>query len=213
MYVPPYHAMPDCREAQALIEAYPLGSWVASTAEGLAANHIPFLLDRSRGPSGTLLGHVSRGNRVWRQLAQPVPSVVMFLGPQSYITPGWYPGKQEDGKVVPTWNYAAVHAHGMARAIDDREWLHGMLARLTEAHEAERAQPWKISDAPADFIEKMLGAVVGIEIAVDRLVGKLKVSQDEALQDRRGTVAGLAAEGGDAAARMASLVRQAIGRD
>lgn len=213
MYVPPYHAMSGCREAQALIEAYPLGAWAALTTDGLVANHIPFLLDRSRGPFGTLLGHVSRANHVWRQLAQPAPSVVMFLGPQAYVTPEWYPSKRQDGKVVPTWNYAAVHAHGAARAVDDREWLRGMLARLTEAHEAGRVLPWKVSDAPADFIEKMLGAVVGIEITVDRLVGKLKASQDEALQDRLGTAAGLAAKGCDEAARMASLVRQAIERD
>lgn len=210
MYVPHYHAMPDIHEAQALMEAHPLGAWVAPGDDGLVANHIPFLLDRSRGRFGTLLGHVSRANRVWQQLPDAAQSVVMFQGPQSYITPGWYPGKRADGKVVPTWNYCVAHAHGVARAIDDREWVYGMLVRLTAFHESSRALPWHVTDAPADFIDKLARAVVGIEITIDRLVGKRKLSQDEALQDRLGTVAGLAAEGTENAAGMAALVRQAI---
>lgn len=212
MYVPKYHAMAGCHEAHALIEAHPLGAWVTLTDDGLVANHIPFVLDRSRGQFGTLLGHVSRANHVWRQLSEAAQSVVMFQGPQAYITPGWYPSKLEDGKVVPTWNYSAAHVYGVARAIDDRDWLYEMLVRLTAVNESSRASPWKVTDAPADYIEKMARAVVGIEIPIDRLVGKLKVSQDEAMQDRLGTVSGLMAEGTETAAGMASLVRQAIER-
>lgn len=209
MYVSKHHALPEPGEAQALIEAHPLGAWVVPGSEGLVANHVPFLLDRSRGPFGTLMGHVSRANPVWKLLPASRHSVVMFQGPQTYITPGWYPGKQAHGKVVPTWNYAVAHAHGVARAIDDEHWLRGMLTRLTAAHESSKQLPWKMTDAPADFIDKLLRAVVGIEIPIDRLVGKLKASQDEALQDRWGTVNGLAAEGTENAAAMALLVERA----
>jgi transcriptional regulator len=204
--------MPDIDEAHALIEAHPLGAWVTPSDNGLLANHIPFLLDRSRGQSGTLLGHVSRANPVWKQLLNSAQSVVMFQGPQSYITPAWYPSKLDDGKVVPTWNYCVAHAHGVARAIDDRDWLYEMLVRLTAFSESSRELPWKVTDAPADFIDRLARAVVGIEIPIDRLVGKLKLSQDEALQDRLGTVTGLVTEGTENAARMAALVRQAIDR-
>jgi len=139
-----------------------------------------------------------------------MPSIVMFQGPQAYITPSWYPSKHEEGKVVPTWNYCVVHAHGLAHAIDDREWLHDMLVRLTVTNEASQQQPWAVSDAPQEYIEKMLRAVVGIEIQIDRLESKLKVSQDEAIQDRRGTVVGLAAVGDSNASAMAKLVERAM---
>ena len=210
MYISKHHVLPDLAEARALMEAHPLGAWVAPSSEGLVANHVPFLLDRSRGKFGTLLGHVARANPVWRQLPDSDQSVVMFQGPQSYITPGWYPGKQAHGKVVPTWNYAVAHAHGVARAITDEAWLRELLVRLTAAHESTRQSPWKVTDAPPDFIDKLTRAVVGIEIPIERLVGKLKASQDEDLQDRRGTVAGLAAEGTENAAAMASLVERAM---
>jgi transcriptional regulator len=212
VYVSKHHAQSDFVAAQALIEAYPLGAWVVPSGEGLVANHVPFLLDKSRGRLGTLLGHVSRANPVWTQLLESEHSVVMFQGPQSYITPSWYPSKQEHGKVVPTWNYAVAHAHGVARAISDEAWLREMLVRLTAAHESARQLPWKVTDAPADFIDKLLRAVVGIEIPIEHLVGKLKASQDEALQDRLGAVAGLAAEGTENALAMASVVERAICR-
>ena len=212
VYVPAYYQESDIAVLHALIAAHPLGAWVTQGDGGLVANHIPFLLDRSRGEFGTLVGHVSRANPVWRQLPDSEPSVVMFQGPQSYVTPGWYPSKLEHGKVVPTWNYAVAHAHGVARAVDDRDWLYEMLVRLTAVNESTRPSPWKVTDAPADYVNKLIRAVVGIEIPVDRLVGKVKASQDEALQDRLGTVSGLVAEGSDNASRMASLVNKAIGR-
>ena len=210
MYLPKDHAMANVHESHALIEAYPLGAWVIGGKSGLVANHIPFLLDKSRGEFGMLVGHVSRANSVWEQLNDSAPSVVMFQGPQSYITPGWYPSKAEDGKVVPTWNYNVVHAHGVATAIEDENWLYNMLVRLTAFNEASQVSPWQVTDAPMDFIRKMARAVVGIEIPVDRLEGKRKVSQDETLQDRWGTVTGLAAQGSENASKMAALVRQAI---
>ncbi|ODV09356.1 MAG: transcriptional regulator [Rubrivivax sp. SCN 70-15] len=213
MYVNPKHRCPDVDALAALIASRPLGAWVCPGREGLIANHVPFLLDRSRGRLGTLIGHVSRANPVWRELGPDATSVVMFQGPQAYITPGWYPGHAEHGRVVPTWNYSVAHAHGRARAIEDRDWLLEMLNRLTDEHEAERPQPWRVGDAPTSFIDGMLRAIVGIEIPIDRLEGKLKASQDEAMPDRLGTVRGLRAESADEAGSMADLVMKAIEAD
>jgi transcriptional regulator len=210
MYVNPQHQLADPEAIRSLMASHPLGAWVCQGHQGLIANHVPFLLDRSRGPLGSLIGHVSRANTVWRELDPARPSVVMFQGPQTYITPGWYPGKATHGKVVPTWNYVVAHAHGVARAIEDRDWLLDMLNRLTNVHEAHRAAPWRVGDAPASFIDQFLRAIVGIEIPIDRLEGKLKASQDEEMHDRLGTVRGLQAETSDNARAMAELVMKAL---
>jgi transcriptional regulator len=214
MYVPTLHQLTDREALWSLMQAHPLGAWVCAGPGGLVANHVPFLLDRSRGPHGTLIGHVSRANPVWRDLGSDRPSVVMFRGPQAYITPGWYPGHTSHGRVVPTWNYVVAHAHGVARAVHDRDWLRSLLDRLTSVHEAQHPAPWQMADAPADYIDQLLRAIVGIEIPIDRLEGKLKASQDEALPDRLGTVAGLRAQAGDEqAGRVADLVMRAIRAD
>lgn len=210
MYVSRHHQFDDRDALFTLMEAYPLGAWVCSGEGGLVANHVPFYLDRNKGPFGTLVGHVSLANDVWRLASAGISSVVMFQGPQAYITPGWYPGKAVHGKVVPTWNYAVAHAHGVARAIEDRDWILDMLNRLTSVHEAGRPVPWRVSDAPVDYLDKLLRAIVGIEIPIDRLEGKLKASQDEELQNRVGTVSGLQQLPCDEARAMAALVRQAI---
>lgn len=210
MYVNPLHRLADRDTLFALMSSHPLGAWVCHGRTGLVANHVPFLLDRSRGPHGTLIGHVSRANTVWRELGSAASSVVMFQGPQAYITPGWYPGKAEHGEVVPTWNYVVAHAHGVARAVEDRDWVFDMLRRLTQFHEAPRSAPWSVSDAPALFMDKMMRAIVGIEIPIDRLEGKLKASQDEAMPDRLGTVRGLREQACDTARAMAALVQDAI---
>ena len=191
MYIPPRHSLTDTQALWSLMQAHPLGAWVCQGAGGLLANHLPFLLDRARGPHGTLCGHVSRANPVWRALGEGAPSVVMFQGPQAYISPGWYPGKAAHGRVVPTWNYVVAHGHGVARAVHERAWLTDLLERLTAAQESGRPAPWQVVDAPARYIEQMLGAIVGIEIPIDRLEGKCKASQDEAMPDRLGTVRGL----------------------
>lgn len=210
MYLPQYHQLHDHDTMWSTMDAHPLGAWVCHCDDGLIANHLPFVLDRSRGPHGTLMGHVSRANPVWRTLTPATPSVVMFSGPQSYISPSWYPSKAEHGEVVPTWNYVVAHAHGVAQVMQDRTWMLDMLERLVNAQESQRATPWHVGDAPGAYIDKMLRAIVGIEIPIDRLEGKLKVSQDEAPQDRVGTVQGLLAQPGDAAQSMARLVQQAI---
>lgn len=210
MYIPRYHQQNDRDAISTLIDAYPLGAWAPAGRDGLIANHVPFFLDRTKGQFGTLVGHVSRANTVWQELGDGKPSVVMFQGPQAYITPNWYPGKAEHGKVVPTWNYAVAHAHGVARAVEDREWLLAILNQLTTVHEANQSSPWRVSEAPSDYIDKLLRAIVGIEIPIDRLEGKLKVSQDEDMQDRLGTVAGLQNASGDSTNALAELVQDAI---
>lgn len=211
MHVSKHHALDDREAVFGLMEAHPLGAWVCQTASGLVANHVPFLLDRSRGEFGTLVGHVARANPVWRELGAAAPSVVMFQGPQAYISPGWYPGKVAHGKVVPTWNYTVAHAHGIARAVDDRDWLLDMLSRLTATHEAGQPMPWRMGDAPADYIDRMLRAIVGVELPIERLEGKLKASQDEDLADRLGTVRALRSDPRDEARAVAGLVEKALG--
>ena len=210
MYIRQDHRLDDLDAKFSLIEEHALGAWVIQGVDGLIANHIPFLLDRTRGPHGTLVGHVARANPVWKSLATATPSLVMFQGPQIYITPNWYPGKAEHGKVVPTWDYAVVHAHGVARAIEDRDWMMDMLERLTNAQEASQPAPWRVGDAPADYIDKLLRAIVGIEIPIERLEGKLKASQDEAVRDRIGTVEGLRGLLRPKADAMAELVAEAM---
>lgn len=142
---------------------------------------------------------------MWHTL-NAAPSLVIFQGPQTYITPNWYPSKQLDGKVVPTWNYAVVHAHGTAKIIHDREWLLQTVTDLTNQHESAQASPWKVADAPAEFIDRLLGAIVGIEIPITRIVGKWKVSQDEARADRLGTAEALAKFGDANSLAMSGLV-------
>jgi transcriptional regulator len=213
MYVNPLHRLADREALASLMAHHPLGAWVCHSGEALVANHVPFFLDRRRGPLGTLIGHVSRANTVWRELGAATSSVVMFQGPQAYITPGWYPSKAEHGKVVPTWNYVVAHAHGVARAIENHDWMLNMLNRLTDTHEARRSVPWSVGDAPSLFIDKLMRAIVGIEIPIDRLEGKLKASQDEAMHDRLGTVRGLHKENCDESSAMADLVVKAIEAD
>ena len=213
MYIPPLHQLADRDAIFSLLDAHPLGAWVCQGEDGLVANHVPFWLDRSLGPLGTLVGHVARANTVWRGLEGAAESLVMFQGPQAYVTPGWYPGKAEHGKVVPTWNYAVAHVRGQARAVEDPAWLMAMLNRLTDAHESRRPAPWRVDHAPAAYTDQLMRAIVGIEIPITRLEGKLKASQDEDLQDRQGTVQGLRHDAVHGSGAMAGLVQQALDRE
>ncbi len=169
------------------------------------ANHLPLLIDPEPSPNGTLHGHVARANPLWRQ-ADGQEVLVIFQGPQAYVTPSWYPSKRETGQVVPTWNYAVVHAHGTLVVHDDREWLRALVTRLTDQQEAGLPQPWRVADAPADYLERMLGAIVGIEIPLARLSGKWKVSQNRTAADRAGVAEGLGSQGDAQAQAMADLV-------
>jgi transcriptional regulator len=192
----------------ALVKAHPLGALVRLGANGLDADHIPFEIapPTEDAPFGVLRGHVARANPLWRDAGEQV--MVLFQGPSAYITPELYEEKSVNGKVVPTWNYAVVHAHGPLRVIDERDWVRAMVERLTNRHEQARANPWAVSDAPADYIDAMLKAIVGIEIPLERLEGKWKVSQNRSEQHQARMAAGLAVEPGGAA--LAQLMRERL---
>ena len=206
MYLPVHFQEDRVDVLHALIRNHPLGMLVTMTADGLEANHIPFMVDHGPGPLGTLRGHVARANPVWKDFSREVEAMVVFQGPDSYVTPSWYASKQEHGKVVPTWNYAVVHAYGAIKVVDGAEWMRPFLERLTDRHEAPRAAPWKVGDAPADYLQTTMRAVVGIEIPISKLMGKWKVSQNRSKADREGVAAGLNEMQGEAAKEMGKLV-------
>ena len=206
MYLPAHFEESRPEVLHQALHDHPLGLLVTHGANGLAANPLPFLLDVEADGSRVLRGHVARANPLWREAAGTA-SLVVFQGPQAYVSPAWYPSKAETGKVVPTWNYVMVQARGVLRAVDDAAWLHACVSRITARHEAPRAAPWAVTDAPEDYIATMLRAIVGIEIRVESLVGKWKVSQNRSAADREGVVRGLADAGRDDALAMADLVR------
>jgi transcriptional regulator len=206
MYLPKHFEQNDPAALHALLRAHPFATWVVAAAGDLLVNHVPFLLDAERGAHGTLVGHVARANPVWRAVAAGAASVAIFHGPQAYVSPAWYPSKRAHGKVVPTWNYAVVHAHGTPRIVDDLAAKRAIVERLTDTQEAALPQRWRVDDAPADFVEAMLGAIVGIEIDVERWVGKWKISQNRSADERSGVVDGLRALADPQADAMAALV-------
>ena len=208
MYQPPHHREDRLEVQHALIRGHPLGTLVTMGASGLVANAIPFILDPSRGEFGTLQAHLARANNQWRDFDAKVDALVIFQGVESYITPSWYPTKQEGGKVVPTWNYAIVQASGPLKIIEDRDWLRTQIAALTAMQEGRRAEPWAVSDAPASFVESQLKGIVGIEIPITKIEGKWKVSQNRPEVDRRGVVEGLRGEGDEVSEAMAALVEK-----
>ena len=209
MYLPAPFSETRTEVLHALMRARPLATLVTLAAGGLDATHIPLHLSPQDGPLGTLRGHVARANPLWRECTSGVAALAIFHGPDAYITPGWYPTKAQTGKAVPTWNYVVAHAHGALRAIDDRVWLRAHLAALTAQHEAASTQPWRIEDAPPDYIEKMIGAVVGIEITITRLTGKWKTSQNQVPENQAGVVHGLRERAGADDLAMAALVEEA----
>jgi transcriptional regulator len=208
MYVPSHYKETRVEVMHALVKSHPLGALVRLGANGLDADHIPFeIAPPSAGaPFGVLRAHVARANPLWREAGNQV--MVLFQGPSAYITPELYEEKAVNGKVVPTWNYAVVHAHGPLRVIDECDWVRAMVERLTSRHEQARADPWAVSDAPPDYIDAMLKAIVGIEIPIDRLEGKWKVSQNRSEQHQARMAAGLAQEPGGAA--LAQLMRERL---
>ncbi|MFL6579498.1 MAG: FMN-binding negative transcriptional regulator [Burkholderiales bacterium] len=206
MYLPSHFAETRAEVLRELIAAHPLGTLVTSGEAGLDANHIPFEFDPLPEPLGTLRAHVARANPVWREFSRDTEPLVIFQGPQIYITPSWYATKAETGKVVPTFNYIVVHAYGTMRAIEDQTWLRNFVGKLTERFESTRAKPWAITDAPEDFIASHLRAIVGLEIKLTRLIGKWKTSQNRPQADRNGVVAGLREEDNPVAQAMARAV-------
>lgn len=211
MYIPQQFEETRIEVLHHLMKSHPLAAWVTLADTGLVVNHVPFQIDESDGQFGTLRAHLPRANPVWGQLSSTVEAVAIFQGPESYVSPSWYPSKQVNGKVVPTWNYAVVHAHGQPRLIEDADWLLNHLEALTDEHEASQARPWKVADAPKDFTDRLLAALVGIEIPISRMEGKWKVSQNRLPADRLGVIAGLESRDDDRSRAMAELVRQHAG--
>lgn len=201
MYLPAAFEERRPEVLHALIAAHPLGTLVTHGPEGLDANHLPFELDTAQGSHGTLRAHVARANPVWQQAADTAV-LVIFQAAGGYISPNWYPSKPEHHRHVPTWNYQVVHAHGVLRIHHDERFLRGLVGRLTREHEArsQQSRPWRMGDAPNDYIAGMLQAIVGVEIDITRLVGKFKLGQNREARDRLGAADGLERLGANALA-------------
>ncbi len=193
MYLPTSFRQDDLTALHRQILDCRLATVVSQGPSGLAASHLPLLLEPAEGRFGTLYGHFARANPQWRDLAEGAEALVIFQGPEAYVSPSWYPAKAEHGKVVPTWNYVAVHAQGRAELFEDAERLLQLVSRLSAQHEAGRAQPWAVSDAPRDYIDGMLRAIVGFALPIERLDGKWKLGQNRSAADQAGVRAGLAA--------------------
>ncbi|MBO1114758.1 FMN-binding negative transcriptional regulator [Bordetella petrii] len=195
MYIPEHFAETRPEVLHRIIREHPLGVLVTHGSGGLDANHLPFEIDPAQGPHGLLSAHVARANPVWQSCPAGTPVMVVFRGAEAYISPSWYPSKHEAHRQVPTWNYEVVHAHGILAIRDDERFVRGLVARLTRRHEASEPRPWKMGDAPPDFIDGMLRNIVGIEIAITSLVGKIKLSQNKETRDRLGAADMLDARG------------------
>ncbi len=208
MYIPSHFNEDRVEVLHDLIRSSGLVTLVSMTADGMMASHAPLMLDPHAGPFGTLYGHLAKANPHARAALDSVQSLAIFQGPDGYITPSYYAAKKEHGKVVPTWNYAAIHAYGTLEVFDDPDRLLDVVTRLTGRHETPRAKPWAVSDAPADFVQGMLRGIVGIALPIERLEGKIKMSQNRPAFDIAGVVDGLREDGQDA---LAQAVRQAAG--
>ena len=208
MYLPSHFRQDDPVRMHELMREHPL-AWVVTLqgAQGLAADPIPLELDPSAGPHGTLRGHVARGNPLWK--AHGTQVLALFQGPQAYVSPGYYPSKALTHKVVPTWNYAVIEVVGTLQVVEDAPWLRQLVHRQTDHHEAAQAQPWSVDDAPSEYVAQMLKAIVGIEIPIERLSGKWKLSQNRSTEDRHGVAAGLAQDPRESAQAAAAMVRAA----
>ena len=207
MYQPP-HFREDRTEVQhGLIRAHPLGLLITAGPSGLQANFIPFVIYETETKHGTLRCHMARGNPQWRELGSVSECLVVFQGPQEYITPSWYPTKKATAKVVPTWNYVTVHAWGVPRVVEDSVWLQRQVEDLTNLKEGQRPEPWFVDDAPADYLASQMKGIVGVEIPIAKIEGKWKVSQNRPEVDRVGVVAGLRG-GGEQAEAIAALVAE-----
>lgn len=210
MYVPDHFAESRHEQLHGLIAAQPLGTLVTCSAHGIAANAIPFIL-MPGGDHGTLHGHVARSNAVWSTPQTVAEALVIFQGPEAYISPSWYASKRETHRVVPTWNYQVVHLYGPLVVHDDPKWVRAQAGRLTRQMEASSVVPWKMADAPRAYTDEQLGQIVGIEIPIARLLGKTKMSQNRSPADRAGAAAGLRETGEPVAAAVADLIDAAAG--
>lgn len=193
MYLPSAFRQDDLAELHAQIQASPFALLTSAGAAGVQASHLPLLLAPDEGEFGTLYGHFARANPHWRDLQDDAEALAVFSGPDAYISPGWYPAKAEHGKVVPTWNYIAVHARGPVELIEEPERLLQIVSRLSDQHENGRERPWAVSDAPRDYLDSMLRAIVGFALPIRRLEGKWKLGQNRSAADQAGVRDGLAA--------------------
>jgi transcriptional regulator len=209
MYLPPSFEESRPEVLRDLMTRHPLATVVTLGANGLDANHLPLLYQADPAPHGTLVGHVSRANRVWRDARLDVDALAIFHGPQGYITPAWYPSKAETGKVVPTWNYIVVHAYGRLRFQDDPAWLRRHVEALTATHEAVQTAPWSVSDAPSDYIDSLIKGIVGFELTITRLLGKWKLNQNKTDAERGGLVRAMREHGDADTTTMAELIERA----
>ncbi len=206
MYNPPHFQEQRTEVLHQLIREHSLAALVTLGSEGLIANHIPLILDPDSGPLGTLRGHMSRMNAQWRDSLPTVSALAIFQGPATYITPSWYPTREEGGKVVPTYNYIVVHAHGPLQTFEDPVLLERNVRALTEHHEARFAEPWSVDDAPKEFVQGQLKGIIGIEIRISRLEGKWKVGQNRPAVDRQGAIDGLRQAGDSESIAMADWI-------
>ncbi|MEX1221129.1 MAG: FMN-binding negative transcriptional regulator [Idiomarina sp.] len=208
MHVPKQFKEDDKQKLQQYIRDYGFGVLVVADAQGIEANHIPFHLSTGGVESyGLLQGHVARSNPIWQRLASGAQVLAIFQGPDAYVSPGWYATKAETGRVVPTWNYLAIHVQGNARIIEDANWLKQHLHQLTNQHEAAMKQPWSVDDAPADYTDRLMQAIVGIEIEIESLTGKLKASQNQPEHNRVTVKTGLEDTGEANNLAMAEFIR------
>jgi transcriptional regulator len=191
VYIPKFNQETRLDVMHSLIASQPFATLVTMSNSGLFASHLPMVLDRGEGTYGTLRGHLSRANNQWHDLLLSVEALAIFSGDHHYISPNWYPEKNEDGKVVPTWNYTVVHVYGPLRIIEDPTWLLSHLTSLTTQHEAPSPEPWHIGDAPADYIASQIKGIVGIELPISRIEGKWKVSQNKSERTRLAVEQGL----------------------
>ena len=208
MYTPKAFEVTDLPLLHAAMRESELATLVTMTTQGLIATHLPLLLDEKRGEYGTLTGHVSRANLQWRETDTKAEGLIIFLGPDTYVSPNWYPAKQETGRVVPTWNYAAIHAYGRLTFYEDPEWLRTMVTDLTKRHEASFPAPWQVTDAPPVYIDSQLKAIVGFEFRILRLEGKQKFNQNRSVEDRLGVIEGLRELGGGRKTEVADLMEE-----
>jgi len=195
MYNPRWYKEERLEVLQSAVDRISFGTIITNTASGISASHVPMLIDRSRGERGTLFGHVARGNSQWRESQQGAEGLAVFLGPDAYISPTWYQTKKETGKVVPTWNYVAIHVRGPVTFFEDPERLREVVTKLTERHEAGSGDPWEVTDAPPDYIQGELRSIVGFEMPIARIEGKWKMGQNRPKADIEGAIAGLKERG------------------
>ena len=206
MYVPLRFKEENVMVLQDAIRAGGLATLVTFGSEGVEASHVPMLLEPEPAPCGTLRGHLARSNPQWQHVAADSHALAIFLGPDAYISPSWYATKQTSGRVVPTWNYVAIHVYGPLRFFDDADRLLAHVMKLTTQHEAGRPTPWSVTDAPEDYIQGQLKNIIGFEMPIARLEGKWKMSQNRPAQDRIGVAEGLVREGGPREASVATIV-------